>query len=193
MAKRSAKYDYTQTLNLKHNERAGIIDLETGDFRMPDNLPNNLPEDREMFIPDHYFDKVFYASQYVWVELEKVLTDLEYRVAHRLTHFGDMNNNSLRPLNDQVLLKDLSKEFNVSINKVKPVFKKLFDLGVYANVRVADMKYPGIENFWILNPYLSFSGKFVNSNVLGVFNGTPIAAMFREGMKHKKIKPKHIK
>jgi hypothetical protein len=197
MAKRKANLTgYEELIKFKHNEIPAKINLETGEITELNPRKNNIPENRKLFLPEENFDKIYYATHYVWEQLEGMLTDLEYRVARKLVSYGSMNNNSLKPLNDKVMMRDLAKEFNVGKNKVGPIFEKLFELGFYANVRVKDERYPDTHDFWALNPYLSFAGKTIHVGIISLFEHTPIKRFFFDGIAELgggKPKMKHIK
>lgn len=172
-------YDYEKVVQLKHHEIPAKIDLDTGEITSL-YKPNNLPQDREQFLANEKFDKHYWASHYVWDWLETTLTDLELRVTHKLVRVAKMNTNSLEPLNDDILLADLCKEFNIGKNKVGPMFKKLHTLGIYGKFDVVKESKP-YTKYWILNPFLAFSGKFIEIGISSMFIGTTIHKIFVQG------------
>ncbi len=197
MAKRKPKFNgYEELIKFNHNEIPAKVNIETGELIELNPRKNNIPNNRQVFLPNENFDKVYYASHYVWEELELLLSDLELRVARKLVSYGSMNNNSLKPLSNDVTLKNLALEFNIGKNRVKPIFNKLFNLGFYANIDVKDERYPDLNKFWVLNPYLTFSGKTIHIGIISIFEHTPIKRFFFDGIKKLdggKPKMKYIK
>ena len=74
-------------------------------------------------------------------------------------HLAKANTNSLEPLNDTSTIPELMEFLQVSKNKVNPILKKLFNLGVYGKFEFVDAE-KGYTKYWLLNPYLSFSNTF---------------------------------
>jgi len=63
------------------------------------------------------------------------------------------------------------EQFNVGKNQVSKYFKNLFDLGVYAQFKIAKN---GEKEFWILSPYISFKGNTAEDSIFTNFEGTKI-------------------
>jgi hypothetical protein len=57
-------------------------------------------------------------------------------------------------------------------------------LGVYGKFEIVDMK-KGYTKYWLFNPYLSFSGKLINSDIAELFSGTRIASAYIDAKKKK--------
>ena len=55
------------------------------------------------------------------------------------------------------------------------MFEKLLKAGVYAEFRFG--AYDGIRHYWVLNPYISFKGKIINSALVDLFRETNIAKL----------------
>jgi len=165
---------YTATIPLYHNEEAAAINLETGVLRTIPKKVNNIPEDKEIFEPQGIFKKDYTNS---WKFLDKHLSPLEYKAAHTLAMMAKANTNSLEPLNDETTLRELMEILNVSINKVKPILEKLFDFGVYGKFQVKEAHIP-YTKYWVFNPYLSFSGKIIGSDISNLFKNTHCAKAF---------------
>lgn len=169
------KQRYTATIPLYHNEEAAAINLETGALRTLPKKTNNIPEGKEVFEPDGIFQKNYTKS---WKFLRSKLTPFEFSVAFELAMMAKANTNSLEPLNDETTVNQLVSRFSISRNKVKPLFAKLFKLGVYGKFEVYDKTKPYTKH-WVLNPYLSFSGKLIYSDIAKLFSGTEIALNYR--------------
>lgn len=84
-----------------------------------------------------------------------------------------MNTNSLEPLNDSTTQIMIAQEFNIDHRKSKKIFDKLYNLGVYAKFDIAKVEVT-YTKYWILNPYLSFGGKLVESDIANLFIGTQL-------------------
>jgi len=159
---------YTQEVKLQDNETLLIINKETGNIKEPKKRINNIPEGKELFEPKGIFRKDYTKT---WKYLKTELTPFEFSVAFELALLAKANTNSLEPLSDDTTVSQLVEKFKISRNKVKPLFNKLFRLGVYAKFEVYDITKP-YTKYWILNPYLSFSGKLINSDIAKLFLGT---------------------
>lgn len=162
--------EYKKLVELNHNEIPAIIDLETGEITPLVPKSNNIPEGKQVFEPKGVFQKSYTKS---WLFLKSKLTAFEFSVAFELAVMAKANTNSLEPLNDDTTVNQLVERFNISRNKVKPLFKKLFDLGVYAKFEVAKQNTP-YKKYWVLNPYLSFSGRLIDSDLAELFRDTSI-------------------
>ena len=168
------KKDYTITVNLKHNESAAKINKETGEIKELSNGVNNIPEGKEIFEPKALFKKDYTKS---WQYLCDKLSAIEFKAAMKLALKAKANTNSLEPLGEDTTYQDLSLYLGVSINVVNRVVDKLFKIGVYGKFEVYDKTKP-YTRFWILNPYLSFDGRIIHSDIAELFKGTEIALHF---------------
>ena len=164
------KDTYQTTFKLTHKEKPATVDTETGEIRIVKQRQNNVPKGKMIFEPDASFFKAYNKS---WDYLQKQLTPLQFNVAFQLALMAKMNTNSLEPLNDETTAIELSEKFNIDRRTSKKLFQRLFELGVYARFEAAkpDMPY---TKYWILNPYLSFSGKVLASDIATLFHGTMI-------------------
>ena len=106
-----------------------------------------------------------------WAFLRKKCTPKELEVVNHLVDITNYKNNSLEPLNDETSLRSLSSQFNISTRDVKKVFNKLFKLGVYGKFEVYKEYH---HKYWVLNPYIAFSGRLVKNELVELFNGTEL-------------------
>ena len=166
--------DYVANIALNHNEIPAKVNGDTGEVTVIKKRGSNIPEGKEVFEPDGIFKKDYTKS---WEYLDKVLTPLEYKVVSKLCRMAKMNTNSLEPLNDDTTALALSEEFNIDHRTSKKLFKRLFDLGVYAKFEASKPDIP-YTKYWIVNPYLSFSGKLIDSDIRLLFVGTIIEKVF---------------
>src|SRR5574343_271116 len=160
---------YNQTIKLKHNEKPAKVNIETGEVVEIDTRKNNIPQGKQLFGKEEIgWSKSFNAS---WEFLDEVLTDLEFRVVNRLCRMAKANTNSLEPLDDETTSVELSEYFKIDRRKSKKLFKKLYELGVYGrfSVKKEDIPY---TNYWVLNPYLTFQGSTIQSDIASLFKGT---------------------
>lgn len=167
-------FDYAIQLGLLHNERAASVDIETGEIKIKPLLKNNIPEGKEVFESNAFFQKHYPTT---WNYLKQQTSTIEFAAAMRLALLAKANTNSLEPLNDKTTLASLVEVLGVGINKVNVVLKKLSYLGVYAQFGVED-KDKGYTRYWVFNPYLSFTGQLIESDLATLFKGTRIAAAF---------------
>lgn len=170
------KNKYTAELKLEHNERPAKINAETGEVSEIVKRPNNIPEGKQIFEPTAIFKKNYTTS---WKWLKANTTHLQFIAAIGLSYLAKANTNSLEPINDETALKDLSELLDISKNRINNVLKKLFELGVYGRFEVRDPDKP-YTKYWILNPFLSFSGKLITSDIAELFKGTHIAKAFKD-------------
>lgn len=129
-----------------------------------------------MFEPTAIFQKTYTKS---WTFLKRVLNPFEFKVAFELALMAQAYTNSLEPLNDETTINQLANIFGISRNKVTPTLKKLFTLGVYAKFDVVKPDVP-YTKYWILNPFLSFTGKTLDSDIAKLFVGTVIEKEFNK-------------
>lgn len=161
---------YKRTINLGHNELPATINQDTGEITEIRKKPNNVPDHKEVHMVDGKFTKNYVNS---WKFLSRELTHTEMFACTRLILLAKAYTNSLEPLNDETVLRELVSKLGVSKNKMKAVLKKLFILGVYAKFEAVK---PHLEytKYWILNPYLAFNGKLINSDIKDLFRGTQV-------------------
>ena len=169
-----AKKAYEVKIGLNHDEKAVIVNTATGEMSYVKNTKNNIPPGKEVFEPKAFFKKDYTKS---WQFLRDNLSNIEFAAAFSLALKAKANTNSLQPIGDETTFAELTEVLGVSINVVNRVVKKLFKLGVYGRFEVQDKNKP-YTKFWVLNPYLSFSGKLINSDIAELFRGTEIAIHF---------------
>ena len=171
-------HDYEQKFKLKSNEAPAKVNLETGEVKVLTktcDTPGHRSDSHMIWQPAGQFSKSFSKS---WIYLDKVLKPHEYKAAHKLAMKAKAFTNSLEPLNDETILSILVEEIGIGKNQVKPVLKRLFDLGGYGRFEVAEPNKP-YTKYWILNPYLSFNGRVIEKSIAELFKGTIVAMAFR--------------
>lgn len=169
---------YKTEFKLEQDEIPAKVNTRTGETKLINTRSNNIPNGKEVFEPDGIFRKDYTKS---WEFLDKVLTPLEFKVVAKLCRMAKMNTNSLEPLSDDTTMVFIAEHFNIGKNKVAPLFKKLFQLGVYARFEAYKPDVP-YTKYWILNPYLSFSGKIIHSDIAKLFIGTIIEKEYNKSV-----------
>jgi hypothetical protein len=165
---------YNTTLNLKDSEVPAKLDKETGELiEVQDyNKINNVP-DNKFRIKYTKFSCVSTKAQEVCMD---IFTNEELGVIYKMIAITDFNSNSLAPLNDDTSCRMLAEEFGINKNKVGVIFKKLFDWGVYAQMKIAADK---TNEYWILNPYLAYKGKLVEDRLMIHFAQTKLSKLIK--------------
>lgn len=159
---------YTKTLKLHHNEVPATINKETGEVKEVKQRPNNIPDGTSL----QKFEAFSKVNDKAISFLESVLTNEEMGIVFKMIKRSAYETNVMLPLNDETSYRELAEEFKIGKNKVDKIFTKLFNLGVYAQVRVANG--PNSE-YWTLNPYISFKGRIISEAIKVYFNKTVIA------------------
>lgn len=161
---------YTRNLKLKDNEVPAKINLETGEITEVRNIFNSIPEGKEMWLKNEKFSKMF---TYSWKYLAKTLKEDELKVLVLMSITAQPSTNSMPPLNEEISMRQMEEFFGVDRRKLPNIFKALFDIGVFAKFEVAtDEEF--YKKYWILNPYISFKGRLISSDIAKLFYGTRI-------------------
>lgn len=160
----------TEEIKLADNEIPAKLNIETGEVQPINKRPNNIPEGKSRL---DYEDFGIINLKMLPI-LRKYLTHTEISIVVTMILKADYNSNSLAPLNNETSIRDLSEIFNISPTIVKKTFAKLFNLGVYAQLRIATDT--GNE-FWILNPYIYWKGKLKDDSIFKHFAGTDISKL----------------
>lgn len=161
---------YTRNLRLKDNEAPAKINLETGEIIEVRNIFNSIPEGKELWLKNEKFSKMF---SYSWGFLVRHLKSDELKVLVIMSLMAQPSTNSMPPLNEEVSMLQMEDYFGVDRRKLPKIFKTLFEVGVFARFEVAneDEHY---KAYWILNPYISFKGKLISSDIAKLFYGTRV-------------------
>lgn len=167
---------YEQRVKLKDNETLATVDTETGEFKLITKRPNNIPENKEKFVADAKFSKQYSKS---WLYLLDNLSLVEIKIANRMSVMAEHTTNSLAPLDDKTTVRELADYFGIGINSVKKAFKHLFDLGVYASFEYCHYQRGHVKE-WIFNPFISFKGVLIDSDIKELFINTKVAKAFFE-------------
>lgn len=170
-------YAYEETIKLHHNEVPAKINVETG--IVSEIEKKTIPKGKEnvvKFDPEALFSKHYNKA---WEFLYYKLSPLEIKVALYLAMKAKAFTNSLEPLNDDTSVREISDLVGISVGKVKPVFERLFQLGVYGKFEIVEAK-KGYTKYWVLNPFLSFNGATIQKGIVELFRGTQVALSLRK-------------
>ncbi len=170
---------YTKEVELQDNEIAARKDLETGEYTDLLTRRNTVPIGKSL-IQQKDFTKL--NRQVVPFLMEK-LSNEELSIVFKMIYMAEYNSNSLEPLSNSTTLKELSEQFNVGKNQVSKYFNNLFELGVYAQFKIAKS---GLKEFWILSPYISFRGKTIEDSIFDNFRGTEIEKFINQSPRREK-------
>lgn len=165
---------YTHKMTLRDNELPGKINAETGEFSQVSKKVDNRPSGKIRFNYDASFHKSY---EKCWLYLSENLTGAELRIALMMSCIMEYSTNSLAPLDNNTSYELLSEKFSISKGMVKKSFKKLFDIGVYASFKYSHYKR-GIVEEWVFNPFISFKGKLIDSDLKNLFINTKVARHF---------------
>lgn len=159
---------YERTIKLSDNEGLMVVNKETGEVRSLPNKFNNIPKGKDL----HKYTDFSKVNSRAISFLEGVLSNEELGILFKMIRRADYGSNAMLPLNSDYSYRELSEEFGIGRHKVRGMFKKLFDLGVYAQVNVAN----GINSeYWTLSPYISWRGRFIDRAISVYFSDTIIA------------------
>jgi hypothetical protein len=166
---------YEQTVKLQNNEKVFKVNVDDGEISAINRRANNIPKD-SFILKSIYMKRVSQS----WAYLRGKCTPKELEIVNHLVDITNHKNNSLAPLGDDVSMRVLSDQFNISLRDVNRVFDKLFKLGVYGKFEVYKEIY---HKYWVLNPYLAFSGRLVKNELASLFHGTEIHKAYLESLK----------
>lgn len=158
---------YEKTVKLQDYERLCKVDTRTGEVN-PFGSSTPLPDDKRL----HKFPSFAKVNERAIKFLETVLSNEELGIVMKMVSRAQYGTNIMLPLNDESSLRQLSDEFGVNRRRIEGIFTKLFKLGVYAQVRVANGVH---QHFWTLNPYISWKGRVIEKSIDAYFSNTIIA------------------
>jgi biotin operon repressor len=166
-------YDQLIT-NIPNHQKPALVDMNTGEIlSMPNKRPNNLPNGKQFYDTKEEFYKGYVKADNVLLSL---LTPLEYRVVSIMRMKSKMNTNSLDPLSDESSLTDIATQLNIHRNSVNKIISRLRELGIFATFEVTNQYGQRIKS-WILNPVISFKGKTISTEIIGLFSDTMITKL----------------
>ena len=166
------KYMYKHTATLQHNERLLKENQETGEVNyIPHIIPANIPDGKSKLDYQEFGMLNIKASKV----LEKHLSNLELSIVFKMISKCEFNTNSLKPLNNETSIRILAEEFNLSVNTVPKVLKRLYDLGVYMQLQIVENSQE--NSYWVLNPYIFWRGRLKNDSLFITFSNTDLGRL----------------
>ena len=179
----TSKKGYNVTLDVAHNEQVATVNTETGEVNVIDTKQQRktYKGDPEvvLFEPDALFSKTFPVG---WKWLYFNTKPVEYKVASYLALKAQPVTNSLKPLGDDMTIRDIANELGIGVGSVKYVIDRLFQLGVFGKFEVVNSKREHTK-YWVFNPYLMFTGRYLKASVWELFKDTTIAKLHQEQTK----------
>lgn len=163
---------YKIELKLNHNEAPAKINKETGEVIVVGNKPNNLPEGKSKLDYNNFCILNTSASK----ELTLLFSNEELGVIFHMVLMADFNTNALKPLNNDLSIRCKADILNLPRRKVLAITDKLFRYGVYMSVKIFEND---ANEYWVLNPYLSWKGKLKNDSLFYMFSDCPISKLLR--------------
>ena len=164
---------YKRELKLEHNELPAIYNVETGAMEIQTPYDENIPHSKIIFEPSAQFKKNYSNA---WKYLTEVLNNEEFKAAYLMALLAKANTNSLEPLNQDSTKLQISQTLKINKNNTSKVLDTLFKHGVYGSFNVYNDPVT-YKNYWLLNPYLAFSGKYIEKGIVELFKNTTIAKL----------------
>lgn len=164
---------YTKQITLNHNELPARVNQETGEVKVIKNRPNNIPEGKSLL----NYKKFGMLNIELSKKLEKYFSNTELSIILKLINRCEIKTNSLRPFNDDTSIRVLAEEFNLSTTTVPKLFKRLFDLGVYLQIKISEDSQ--VNEYWVLNPHIFWRGKLKDDSLFTRFENTDITKLLK--------------
>lgn len=161
---------YTTSVTLKHNQKPAYEDMETGEYKTLTRRPANIPVGMQKLkyksfsiLNGNFIPKVghFFSNE-------------ELGVIFHMISIADFNTNSMKPLCDDLSIRDKAVYLNIKKDKVKVITDKLFKMGVYLSIKVYENEE---KEYWVLNPNISWKGRLVQDSIFLHFQETAISKL----------------
>lgn len=161
---------YKKEIVLQENELPAKINVETGEITTIPNRTSNIAQGKSLL----RYNNFGIINLDMLTILRKYLSHTELSIVLTMIEKADIGTNSLAPLSNDTSIRQLAEVFKISTNTVIKTFKKLYNLGVYAQLQI---KTDNGEEFWILNPYIYWKGKLKDDSIFKHFANTDIAKL----------------
>ena len=157
---------YEKLVRAQDNEKIIIRNSETNKEREVKLRKNQIPKNK-VLIRGKQFS---ISNDYVTIRLRKMMSHIEYSIMNQMIAMAKYDTNSLFPLSEETSKTELAKTFDISKNSVQKVFNRLKELQVYATFDCGTGE--NAIAYWILNPYISWKGKYADEAIPNLFHGS---------------------
>lgn len=158
---------YEKTVKLQDHEMLCKVNQKTGEIT--DLNTGKAPKNG--MIKFNLMKKFKRMNTAAWDLLETQTTKTEYAVAEKLARFAKAYTSSLAPLNQESTAKELAETLKADRNTIKKIIERLLKLGVIGEFKVYDINEIH-QKYWVFNPFLSFNGNVIKSDVPSLFDKT---------------------
>lgn len=163
---------YKQEVQLSDNEKLLKVNLETGEYKEIEKRISTIPKGKSVF--KFKFTKLN-QDMILKMRSQELFSMEEIGVICYMSSISEYNTNSLKPLNNDTSLRELEDYFGINKNKIKKLLTNLYNKGVYLQLKVGEIQ--GSNEYWVLNPWISWKGKLVSDSIFDHFKNTLIAKL----------------
>lgn len=164
--------DYSANIKLKHNEQPAKRDIETGEYTTIRQYTNNIPNGKSRL----KYNRFNVMNSELILKLQKYFTMEEIGIISYMAAKAEFNTNSLKPLSNETSLRDLGDYFNIDKNRVNKIFNKLFNFGVYLQIKIHEEEP---KDYWVLNPNISWKGRLKDDSLFVTFSNTDLSKLLK--------------
>lgn len=162
-------------IKLNDNESLAVINKDTAEVKEIRKRVNNLPDGKSPLVYDSF--SIFNTGGSA--KLLPFFSNVELGVIMRMVIKSEYGTNSLRPFNDESGVREIADEFGISKSSVTKIFKKLFQFGVYLQLKVGEVD--GAKEYWVLNPNISWKGRLKQDSLFAHFANTLVTKIINGG------------
>lgn len=162
-------------IKLNDNESLAVINKDTAEVKEIRKRMNNLPDGKSPLVYDSF--SIFNTGGSA--KLLPFFSNIELGVIMRMVIKSEYGTNSLRPFNDESGVREIADEFGISKSSVTKIFKKLFQFGVYLQLKVGEVD--GAKEYWVLNPNISWKGRLKQDSLFAHFANTLVTKIINGG------------
>lgn len=162
-------------IKLNDNESLAVINKDTAEVKEIRKRVNNLPDGKSPLAYDSF--SIFNTGGSA--KLLPFFSNVELGVIMRMVIKSEYGTNSLRPFNDESGVREIADEFGISKSSVTKIFKKLFQFGVYLQLKVGEVD--GAKEYWVLNPNISWKGRLKQDSLFAHFANTLVTKIINGG------------
>lgn len=161
---------YNKNLLLKDNEVAAKVNIETGEVISVSNGNRLMPEGMKKL----RYNNFSILNNEIASRLGDIFTNEEMGVILYMISISEIGTNSLKPLCDEMSLRESSEYLRLNKNRVKSITEKLFRFGVYLSIRIYEDEE---KEYWVLNPNISWRGRLIHDSIFLHFKDTLVSRL----------------